>query len=281
MTTPLTRRHFMQLTGILALSASVLPEIEPLRALQPKPREYARLLKSVVSPGGHARLSQDAVVVVSEQGFEEHNWLRTSDIQTMPGFSPDNPFFLPDAFPALMQVITPSALIYSRCDVASDRLDRLGYGSGAWVVDVLGSPREGDPDWLAIADEKGLIIGWSQASAWSPATTTALPHRIDHLLIDTHAQTLALFEQDTQVARWSISAPLITAPMNTTISSRLLRDEGKLAWSLRLANGLSIGGADWHNDFGNPNARQQIELHPYTARWLYQHLADDTTIDIS
>jgi hypothetical protein len=213
----------------------------------------------------------------------EHSWLHWSDIQTMPDYQPSPPAAEPPRnLPSLMQVRVPAATLYERCDAGSAVQRRMGYGSSAWAVDMLPPASLTQPGWLALADDHGDLLGWSQSQCWEPGGF-AVENAIDAIRIDTRAQHLDLFQDGTALGRLAISARRINSPLRARATARrvvMRRGVRQLSWCIAVSQGITLGGADWHNNFGQSGATDDIEMHPYSARWLFHHLAPDATIEI-
>jgi hypothetical protein len=223
------------------------------------------------------------VVSLTETGTAEYYWLKLIDIQTMPDFQPNFPTSVPILYPQLMQVAAPSTALYQRCDIIAPMISTLGYGSGAWAVDFLPETGTASSGWLHLCDDAGRSLGWSQASRWQVANSPSSVMRINRLGIDRHTQTMTIYQDDEAAAAWAVSTSTRAWKGDTVAISRgvrLHRQDRPLTWTIRLANGIALGGADWHNEFGTPRETASIEMHPYLAKWLYHHLADGATIDI-
>lgn len=279
MTQHLSRRTFLQMTGIIAVSTTLLPSFTRGYALASPRQEYARILHPCISPDGRTRLLPNTIVTLPDTG----GWLKLADIQTMPDFQIGSSAAAHFEVGQLVQVSMPRAVLYQRCSVRSPIMTTMGYGTGAWVADMLPAAHRGDGHWLRLAGDDGQIMGWSSANLWQAATISAPSERFGRVRIDRRMQTMTVSDGPNEVATWAISTNRYGSTGRTTVVSRHVRSDNHdrvLAWSISLSNGLSIGGADWHNHFGTPYDTAQIELHPYLAQWLYVHLAERATIDI-
>lgn len=283
MTQPLSRRAFLQMTGVLTLTTAVLPSLSQVFASARQHGEYGRLLRPVVSPNRRVRLLPHTVVTLTEAGIAEYSWLKPTDIQTMPEFQPNIPIMVPSEYPQLMQVVVPNAVLHQRCDVLAPVLSTAGYGSGAWAVDFLPESDFGSAGWLHLCDDAGRMLGWSQASHWRIVDASPAEMQFDRIRIDRQMQTMTLYQGYEAAVSWAVStSDSAWTGQSTAVewSVRAHEHDRPLSWAIRLINGIMIGGADWHNEFGAPHDTAHVELHPYLAKWLYQHLAEKAAIDI-
>ncbi len=277
----LSRRTFLKWTTLIAVTASGLPDVARGMARETR---YARVLHPVASPDGRQQLLQDSVVSLGQRGVHDFPWLRSSDIQAMPGYLPRNrPAPIPTSFPFLTEVCTPTAPLYRCCDVQSEVVARMGYGSGAWAVDYLLPSSAGSPGWFALADDDGALIGWSQETCWAAVPSAeSSPEAAQRSRINHRSQTMSLIKDDSIVAEWQMRSGAADFPSQTYVVRRRVRSgspDSPLTWAVELANGVRIGGVDWHNDFGLPGHLPQIEIHPFLAKWLYQHFFDGAIVD--
>jgi hypothetical protein len=283
MTQQLSRRTFLQLTGIITLSTSLLPSFARAFSQGTPRREYARLLRPRISPDGRTRLLPNTVVRLTESGIAEHGWLKSTDIQTMPNFQPGASITRFLEIGQLAQVAMPSAPLYGRCDTLSPVTNVMGYSSGAWVADILPAAHRKDSSWVQLADDDGRFLGWSQSHLWRSVDASEPSRRFERITIDRSTQMMTLFDGSDEAASWAVSTSDDAWTGRAYAVSRFIRNSSHtppFAWSVNMSNEIAIGGADWHNEFGTSHSTAHVEMHPYLAQWLYHHLADEATIDI-
>ena len=281
---PLSRRQFLQLTGIAVLGRAVgLAEIPILSAAHGRALLAApvRLQPQHTAPISHHLWPDTVLPITALPGA----WYQTSEgyiekihvqpMMTGASFSQSPSTSQP---PFWAEVSAPVATIREWCAADAPLITRIGHGGVMQVIDQL----PGDPLWYGVADEQGNLLGWTQASGWQPVNMghTEMPLEIQ---IDQQSQHLRVI---------SDSAPLVQAAMSTgqpltpgvypiACSSMAGTQQGDYygaAWQLQFGGEQSLTGVYWHNQFGTPFPGPAVQVPVYLARWLYHTCTDGSRI---
>ncbi|MDX2140102.1 MAG: hypothetical protein SF123_18590 [Chloroflexota bacterium] len=168
----LSRRTFLKLSG-MSLAAYTLWRWDGWRAVQPPPLPAGRTVGAVPlynRPNGKITGYHfpDRVVTLGKARGEwiavEDGYVAKTAVQPMPTWKQESA--LPARFPARMEIVAPIAVIRAEANALSAVVARVAHASQMQAVDHLPGTHGG---WIALADNKGALLGWSQAVAWRVA----------------------------------------------------------------------------------------------------------------
>lgn len=166
-------------------------------------------------------------------------------------------------------------------------VDRLDYDGITWYG-VYPDP----PNWLAYGEtwarrkHPSDRIYWTQSPPLAPLTLpTAVPDLAIH--IDRAALQLTAFQRDH--ALFSVpyaagnDAPLSAGSLAVRAHqlAKFVVPNGQASTLLTFGDDLHIGGAYWHNRFGENTPGHAIQLPPYVAKWLYGAASIGTPVMIA
>lgn len=285
--THLSRRDFLKICGI-TISASVLVDVGDLFSGWSPAVAYARTFAVTpvhAAPNGVVvgRMFPDSVVQLASQDGAwvrtEHGYIQRHAVQPMPTWA--KPTVHPTVLPSLIEVAAPIALIYEGCDDTATPIARIGHSGVMQSVDYL--PDEGT-GWFAVTHADGTHFGWTRAERWGAITQSDAAVLIESITVESATQRLIASADDKVLATFDVStfSNLNRGEYQLMVrqpSAQVGRHYGA-AWTSQWTNGLQINGAYWHNQFGQSNDAEQIELLPFAAQWLYQHLADDAVLQV-
>lgn len=290
----LSRRHFLQLSGI-ALASVSLPQ---LASAAPSPAQSAApVLETIYGRAFGTTRVYAAPRVAGEIGSRlwantvtpildaAGDWYHLPEGYVLrqhmqPMIAPTQPSETTFSPPFWAEVSGAVATVYRSCAVDMHPRLRIGHGGILRVIDWLPSaaiPSDG-LDWYGVADsEHGDLLGWTQASVWSPIDVeTAAP-----------GLTLAADKQSYQLTVYDGARALLTAPFSARpylapgvypISersvSRTAYSQRGAPWSLTFGDDLRLTGVYWHNQFGKPASGDTLQVTPPLARWLYPRTAE-------
>jgi hypothetical protein len=279
----LSRRHFLQITGIALLSRAVAFNSLPLpdsstvlgRALTASPiyRHDGVRVTTLWHNSVVRILDADPQRYRLPQGFVHRQHIQPMIMQPPAVTIPPLPFWA--------EVSGPVAVIRAACAADAEQISSIGHGGVMSVIERL-PDGSGGVEWYGIAADDGTHIGWSQASAWRPIIDSQAPSSANRLNIDLSAQRLTAFDDDQPV----FSAPISTAGSLQPGYYRLrARRPGGCCgsyqgapWHSDFDGGVRLAGVYWHNQFGSKVAGHDIHTTPLLARWLHDGLSDDTAL---
>jgi hypothetical protein len=176
---PITRRRFLQLTGLTLIggtlrSLKILPIFDSPSLAEPVPQMARTLYPLPVyeAPQVDAQLMTylwpDSMVEVLG---ETRDWYAIPDgfvahagLQLMKPYFPTTSTQLPDC-PFQAEVAAPVAPVRAWCAADAPLVSRMDHGITARIIDGL--PHENNSGvWYAVEGENGTILGWSQAVFW-------------------------------------------------------------------------------------------------------------------
>lgn len=291
-TVDLTRREFLQVSGI-AFAASALTTSGVDRLFQPTTQIIGRALRATAlydAPSGH-KLRPVLPDTILKLRSVDDGWYSTPD-----GYLPRRdlqpmqikPASRPAALPALIEVSAPAAAIYAYADASTAAITRIGHGGVVHAVDWL-PEAIGDHGWYLVADNDGTPLGWTQAMRWRTSDSIEPIDAIDRITIDRQHHLLTAFSDAREVAYFAVSVASAQAAGRYDVIDRMpsvccTHEASRFygaPWALMLSNHLQIAGAYWHNDFGTyTRSSAQIELPPFAAQWLYEHLSAQAAVEI-
>jgi hypothetical protein len=288
----LSRRNFLQMAGIAAVSSRFLAFKAFLNAattLVGRPfealpvRSARRADAPVVS-----HLWPDSIVPILDADGDWYaipgGYVPRGRMQPMFPYQPQTDIPMPDrSFWA--EVAAPAATVREYAAADAPLVTRVGHGGILKVVDALPN-RDGSADWYAASETDGDILGWTQAVRWRPvADTTHVSTNEPTLSIDLQSRRLTLLQANRVLLSAPLSMGINLQPGTYTVSERQIgggRFGGYhgLPWQIRLNNGYDIAGIYWHNDFGAPAPGPAIQLPPMVAASLYPWLDTGAKVSI-
>jgi hypothetical protein len=215
---------------------------------------------------------------------EGHAYVTTHGLVPVQSIQPltNAPILSASVFPCDVQAVAGSAPLLAHCAVDAPLHARAEYGV---VMHAMSALMVNDVRWLELADDNGLLAGWSPADAWAETRLHMSP-AADRVVIDSAHLYLAVLGE---------GEVLMTSP----IAIQRLPDAGKVVlrntrlFSVYAARtvpfwlageGISLAGATWHNAFGISDAEvsggADIHLPVDAARWLYAHCAPEVLLDV-
>lgn len=280
----LSRRQFLKAAGI-AVAAVHMPHLPPKasaaqgfetlygRALQAAPVYTTAQTNSL--PLKH--LWSDTVTPI----LETHDaWYRLPE-----GFTPrallqpmvktvEHSHTASDA-PFWGEVSGAVAVVRAWCAVDAPLVTRIGHGGVMHISDRITLNAN---DWYGLAEnERAAVIGWAQASNWSPVTVDTTLRSLT-LVVDTQTQHANAYDGERQIlsAPVSVWQNLPTGHYTITHQRMTTRIDGHYGapWSLSFGDKVQLAGAYWHNYFGITRRGAAppfaaLEMTPALAQWLY------------
>lgn len=280
MMTQLSRRGFMQLTGLGA--ALTLPEPFRYTSVQPFP---VRVLNTTVlrSQSSHTakylqQLLPDTVhrasAIVDDWVRIQSGYVAAADVQPM-------------LQPALSDVTTVTTQTWVEVIAPYTALRRYA----APVAPLVLRANHGDVFCLSHSfhDDAGIWWaqtkqGWLQAAHVRRIPQQPEPHLYSALMLmlDLHRQQVTVLENNQVLATLSANFPE-RLPSGLKLSAFVPGTEKGRPWNVILGNECSIHGEGSHNVFGK-NTRlasgYRVELATVAARWLYYTLAAATDVTV-
>lgn len=278
---PLSRRQFLQLAGIALFHTHLINF--PVPTLH---SSYGRTLQAVpvrVRPDYTddviAHLWPDSIVSISPV---QNNWYATQA-----GFVPKEavqpvliqpttqPFF-PSTIPFWAEVLAPCAAVRQWCAADAPLITRIGNGGVLQVIDQL----TGTPHWYGVADERGELLGWSQASAWQPVKHQAIDLPLA-IILQARKQIMTIGTSGHTILEAHVAcgeelpAGTYTVERHHVSGIRAGSFYGA-PWPLKVGDHWTLTGAYWHNQFGVPTPGPAVQTTTYLARWLYEHCGPDS-----
>jgi hypothetical protein len=280
----LSRRQFLQLTGIAVLGSAIgLPEMPALSAA------FGRTLQAVPvrqHPQHTAPITQhlwpDTVLPITPLPGA---WYQTSEgyvekAHIQPIMSDITYTLTAIQAPFWAEVSAPVAAIREWCAADAPLITRVGHGGVMHIIDQL----PGDPMWYGVANEWGSLLGWTQAPGWQPVMLSHPNTALD----------IQLDQRNQQIVVSSAGKPLVRAGISTehslksdsypiTRSDALATRQGDYygaPWPLQFGGEGLIQGVYWHNQFGTPAPGAAVQIPVYLARWLYNTAANDSRLTI-
>ena len=231
-----------------------------------------------------AKLWQNTVTPLNERagGWYRVNegWIERRSVQ--PILSPPSYSAPIEPPPFLAEVTGASAAIHAWCSAAAPLTATVGHGGVMRVVDHL---RIDDLDWYGVAGDDGMLVGWTQAAAWSSVDVPDFRASGGWLHIDTSAHVLEAAQDGRMLVRAPVALGAGVKPglyhVRCKNVCRACATDGAIQgvpWQIDLDGDLLISGAYWHNDFGTTISGRALELPPPVAKWLYGWLADGTNV---
>jgi hypothetical protein len=182
----------------------------------------------------------------------------------------------PDAFPALVEVCTPSAVVREAASTQSRLVARIGHGGVSRVVDFLPDPGS-DGGWYALQVDDGRVLGWTPAARWHMLPAMAEVPTVDRLTIELSACRCTAYVEDIAAGSFPVAVGEGVSHGTYYVASRApfarVADHVGAPWFLQTVEGLSLYGVYWHHRFSALSNGMVIELPPLAAFWLYQHVA--------
>ena len=285
--TPLTRREFLQFSGILLAGSQWLSAFDHVDSLTTAATAQGRTLAPVAVTRADgsvaATLLPDSLLrierMVGDRFGIPGGFAPRALIQPLTVFPSDEP--LP-ALPFLAEVCAPVAPVRASCAADAPLLARIGHAGTARVRSRLADGR-GGADWYEV--ETAGLTGWSQSTHWTPARIVEPPSRSARsLVVDRATQTLSAFDGNTLTLQALVSVdPAVQAgdfAVGGRNASGLDLTRYGAPWQLTLDSGAILGGATWHNRFGEAVEGMPVQLAPAVARQLYAWLPDGAAVSV-
>lgn len=293
----LSRRRFLQLTGISLLGSQLDPFHRLFTAESLDMTDYrGRALTALaVRRARHfdapiiTHLWPDSIVRIVDQ---DESWYRLpegyvqrTEVQPMLPYRPQTSIAVPSE-PFWAEVAGPVAPIRRYCAADAPMVARIGHGGVAYVIDAL----PGDPfPWYGIEAAGDQLLGWTQAVHWQPTQVNALAEGSVRLHIDSQQRRLTVWQDDQVVLRapFAVGGPLRPGSyaVKERIASTAVTTPGGIfhgaPWRLILGDDTDLAGVYWHNDFGGSLPGPAVQVTPLLARWLYSWLTDRSSVVVA
>jgi hypothetical protein len=282
----LSRRQFLQLTGIAILSTTIdLPSLpaplaahgRTLTAAQVRPRpDYNAVATRHLWP--------DTVLPITEhsgawyrtsEGYVERTHIQPIVLADFPPSSqamPQSPFWA--------EVVAPVTTIREWCAADAPLITRVGHGGVMRIIDQL----PGNPMWYGVANEHGNPLGWTQAPGWQPVHLSDTQMQLE-IAIDQQRQQMSVTSGGVPLVRAAVSTgrPIAPGSYSATrgdVAGIRQSDYYGASWPLFFGDSGIITGVYWHNQFGAPNPGPAVQVPVYLARWLYDTCADGSIVSV-
>lgn len=289
-----SRRTFLKLTGSMLISTILRPALAFTTDV-PAVSGWGRALTAL--PIFHSQEPKSAVVgylwpdSIISMDYINENWYAVTGgyvqrelIQPIAHGQPEEQVFQYD-FPHWAEVAGPVASVRAFCAADAPLVTRIGHGGVARVVDGL----PGEPNgWYQIADDRGTVLGWTQAALWRPVDIQPEPAIQDerHIVIDRLNSTIVAYQAGIPVLKAGYSAGkelpegTYQAVTGTVGGGRWSGDTTYhgLPWQIRLSDDHDISGVYWHNRFGQPTPGPTVQIPPAIAHWLYEFIGQKTAV---
>jgi hypothetical protein len=283
---PVSRRQFLQLSGIVLLSTSpLLNTFRQFEANQPELYGRALTVLPVHRDDGVVvtTLWQNTVVRIIDGDDEVYRlpdgYVARARIQPMTiQWNPSA--VAPAELPFWAEVAGPVAVARQACYAEAERVTTIGHGGVMQVIEHL-PDGSGGVDWYGLANDSGERLGWSQSSAWQPVTFETNRAAAGRVEINLSKQELTAFDGAESI----IAAPISTSEdLQPGMYPLIKQEPGRrhaahhgVPWQNQFEGGLRLAGIYWHNQFGEMVAGPAVQTPPFLARWLYGWL-DETAI---
>jgi hypothetical protein len=215
---------------------------------------------------------------------EGHAYATTHGLVPAQSIQPltDAPIRPASVFPCDVQVVAGAASLLAHCAVDAPLHARAEYGV---VMHAMSALTVNDVRWLELADDDGRLIGWSPADAWAETRLHTSP-AADFVVIDSARLHLTVLGGGDVLMTSPIAIQRLPGAGKVVLrNARLFSVYAARIIPFWLAGeGVSLGGATWHNAFGMPGAEvsggADIHLPADAARWLYAHCAPEVLLDV-
>jgi hypothetical protein len=281
-----SRRQFLKLMGIALVSSRFS---FPFTQTKSDEYVYGRALSAVdvyrhrTTNNPLSRLWPDSVTHILDL---QDDWYQIpGGYVRREGLQPVLPYTLPTSISMLNQpvwgeVVAPVAPIYTYCTAYTPLITRIGQGGVALITDYLPDPQGG---WYAIADDTGTLLGWSQAIYWQMAAAEAFGSGKQYVEVNLTTQRLTAWENERVILDTACSTDPTASPGIYQFQARkpggirlTINDSGStlhgVPWIIQFDQNLALGGAYWHNRFGESQPGMAVQVTPLIARWLYSWL---------
>jgi hypothetical protein len=277
---PLSRRQFLQLTGIAVLGSAVgLPEMPIVSAAYGRTFVAAPVRPNPAAPITHHLWPDSVLPITALPG----GWYRTNEgyiekVHMQPIMMPEPTSQAPVQPPFWAAVSAPVATVRKWCAADAPLITRIGHGGVMLVIDLL----PGDPVWYGLADEKGNLLGWTQATGWQPINPSYKQMPLE-IHIDQRRQHMHVISGSIPVVQAAISmgrslTPGVYPVERSDVAGTRYSDYYGAAWPLQFGDAQSITGVYWHNQFGAAIPGPAVQVPVYLARWLYDACARGSQI---
>jgi hypothetical protein len=288
----LSRRHFLQLSGI-ALASVSLPSLttatfSPADALS----SLAPTLETVYGRTFATTRVYDAPTLASRIGQRlwantvapildtDDDWYRLNDGYVLrrnmqPMIAPARRSEAALTPPFWAEVSGAVGIVRESCQANARIIRQIGHGGILRMIDWL--PGDG-VDWYGVAErESGDLMGWSQSAVWSSVQEERESPTLT-VAVDTKSYQLTVYDSDQVVLSAPVSTERTLTPGVYRVSERNV-SRGAFAyygapWSLTFGDNQHLTGVYWHNRFGAETSGEALQVTPALARWLYPRAAE-------
>ncbi len=311
---PITRRTFLSLSGLAALSlAAQFPSPDSSSQATPvaKLGRATRSIRCYDKPSfiapeicSHAT---DSILNIREERLGEtdnpHNaiwfqvddgWVYSSFVQPVKSFL-NSPLHSVPAAGRLAEVTVPLTEAWRNDDGNPTVAYRFYYGSTHWVDSIVTDAKANV--WYRVLDDRFQVDYYLLSKHLRPISATELTPlspqvSTKRIEIDLAQQRLVAYENDRAVYDTLLSSGRLGAETPTgQFRVRLKRPSRHMAASDGAGNGFDLPGVPWvsyfhwtgvafhgtywHNDYGRPRSRGCINLRPEDAKWIYRWTTPD------
>jgi hypothetical protein len=290
MTFALTRRTFLQLLGISA-SASLLTHmgINLAESETPQIGRTLRTTKVAACPEliSHSHLLPDQIVTILSEanGWYQipQGYVSRTDIQPMQPFTPQSFEKFSTAYWA--EVVGSIASVRAHCAADAPLITRIGHGGVVQIVDAL----PGEPlGWYQLADQDGVVLGWSQAPVWRRVDVPQHNTTLELHIVIHRGGWLSVQTSQSDVLNIPFSSGMEMPPGIYTVHQQRIggayssadQTRSGVGWKTVFGADHRIVAAYWHNAFGTAQPGDAVQLPPIVARWLYTIARPGMTITV-
>jgi len=279
----ISRRDFLKAAGITVIAAHVpswLTNVNPTAA-PTFDVLYGRVLRPL------KQVWVDSIISITDihaDAFQTaHGWIDRSWVQPM--LTP--PVYHTAVYdpPFAAEVTGTVATMHRYCSpdaiIEHPRRVRIGHGGVLRVIDRL----EYDGiAWYGVQQADDTQVYWTQSP---PLALLIPPPTVPDLSIHVSRDDFRLtaFQRDRALFSVLLAAGESLPAGQFSVTEHLLGkrflDQFEASTLLTFGDDLHIGGAYWHNRFGENTPGHAIQLPPYVAKWLYGAASIGTPVMIA
>lgn len=284
----LTRREFLQMTGITAASASLFGIALPPPSAHAAPEiiQGRTLIPTTLhTPSGDEHpLWADTILHIHEHSADHYatdaGLVPRVHVQPMTPYIPQ--LEPPRTVPFYAEVAAPAAAIREYADGRAPLNARVGHGGVMRVTERIES-RSGV--YYAVSDANNTRQGWSPAVRWR-----ALPERQpvrarQHITLNRTDSTLTAYADDAPVFTTAAALPETLQAGRYTLRYQAAgaQTHGSFVgvpYCFALDDAAALHGVYWHNRFGVNHTGSAVELNVLAAKWLYVWAGDEVAVRV-